>query len=391
VTPALIAVPGWLAQVKPPSTTPLPNPVQGATEDLTNLSQACDAQSSWLCQQVYERTGWAWLAGLTEWLVAKPLKILLILAIAFVVNRIARSIIKRVMERRIASEPSRLRRRLRDRTPDMLLRTGEANLRSAARLQTLSAVFRSIASVVIWFVASVAALEVLEINLGPLIATAGVIGVALGFGAQNVVRDFLAGFFLVIEDQFGVGDIVDLGPEAKGTVEGITLRATRVRDVNGVVWHVPNGQIQRVGNKSQEWARALLDIEVAYDTDLDRAQEVIERTANALAADEGWAGEILAAPEVWGVEDFTAQGIAIRVVLKTQPASQFGVMRELRARIKAAFDEAGLVMPAGGRSEVWLHDGDAPPPTSAEPASTAEPLAPRPEHHGPRGDPSETG
>ena len=360
-----------LAQVKPPSTTPLPNPVSGVTEDLTNLSQACDAQSSWLCQRVYDWTHNAWLAGLVEWFVAKPLKAVLILAVAYVVNRITRRIIKKVMLHRLQSEPGRLRSKLRDATPDVLLRTAQNNLRAEARTQTMSEVFRSIASVIIWFVAVVAVLEVFEINLGPLIATAGVIGVALGFGAQNVVRDFLAGFFLVIEDQFGVGDIVDLGGEAKGTVEGITLRATKLRDVNGVVWHVPNGQILRVGNKSQEWARALLDVEVAYDTDLDRAMQVIQATADGLAAEPAWSTEILATPEVWGVETFTDRGIAIRLVIKTQPASQFGVMRELRARITDAFADAGLTLAGAGRSDVWVHDADRAAPDGAAPDRSA--------------------
>lgn len=127
-----------LAQVKPPSTTPLPNPVSAATEDLTNLDQACDAQASWLCQQVYDRTHNAWLAGLVEWLVAKPLKVLLIIAIAYVVNRITRRIIKRVMLHRLQSEPGRLRSKLRDATPDVLLRTAQTNLRAEARTQTMS-------------------------------------------------------------------------------------------------------------------------------------------------------------------------------------------------------------------------------------------------------------
>ena len=139
----------------------------------------------------------------------------------------------------------------------MLLRSGQWDLRAEARVQTLTVVFRSLASLVVWFIAVVWILQVLGIALGPLIAGAGIVGVALGFGAQNVVRDFLAGFFLIVEDQFGVGDIVDLSPDVAGTVEKITMRATRLRDVNGTVWHMPNGQILRAGNKSQEWARAL--------------------------------------------------------------------------------------------------------------------------------------
>src|SRR5690606_4989578 len=136
-------------------------------------------------------------------------------------------------------------------------------------------VLRSVASLVIWVAAvfvAVGSLRTTNIELGPLIAGAGIVGVALGFGAQSLVKDFLTGLFMLIEDQYGVGDIVDVGP-ATGVVEGITLRTTRLRDVEGVLWHVPNGEIKRVGNLSQQWSRAVLDVPVPYETDLDRAIE----------------------------------------------------------------------------------------------------------------------
>jgi small-conductance mechanosensitive channel len=179
------------------------------------------------------------------------------------------------------------------------------------------------------------------VNLGPLIAGAGIAGVALGFGAQSLVKDFLSGIFMLVEDQFGVGDIVDVG-EASGLVEGVSLRTTRLRDVEGTVWHVPNGEIHRVGNKSQQWSRALLDVQVAFETDVDQATRVIKA-----AADEVWHSEevgpsVLEEPEVWGVEGFGPTGIAIRLVVKTQPADQWKVLRELRSRIKVALDREGI-------------------------------------------------
>ncbi len=264
---------------------------------------------------------------------------------AFLVSRISRWFIGRTMHRLLLPASGARLSKLRERTPNVLLRTGDQwSLRADARIQTLTIVARSLVSLLVWFVALVWILEVIGVNLGPLIAGAGIAGVALGFGAQNIVRDFLSGFFLIVEDQFGVGDIVDLG-EAAGTVEKITLRSTRLRDVQGVVWHVPNGEILRVANQSQEWARALLDVQVSYDTDLDLAQQVIADTANTMAADPDWALEILDSPEVWGVEAFTPTAMAIRVVIKTRPAAQFGVMREFRQRIKKAFDENGIVIP----------------------------------------------
>jgi small conductance mechanosensitive channel len=314
-------------------------------DGLNTLEDACGDDPSWVCRRVFEDTDNATLAAIAEWFVAKPLTILLIVLLAFIVSRIARWAIKRVMRRLGDPEKSETRQRIRDKTPNVLLTTGDWNLRAEARIQTLIVVFRSIASLIVWFIAVVWILEVLGVALGPLIAGAGIAGVALGFGAQNVVRDFLAGFFLIVEDQFGVGDIVDLSPDVAGTVEKITLRSTRVRDVNGTVWHMPNGQIMRAGNKSQEWARALIDLEVSRDSDLELVQQVIGETAAEIARDPAWSHEILESPEVWGVEALTPGAVTIRLVVKTRPASQFGVMRELRLRLKRALDDAGIDMP----------------------------------------------
>ncbi len=358
-----------LAQVKPPApSTTLDNPADDLVEEI-------------------QRT------GVLEWLATRGLAVLIIIVVAFVVNRIARFAIRRSLERMIdTSRDSRLRRRLMKATPAILQRTTEGRLRTEARVQTLISVFRSVATVLIWFVAVGAVLGVLKIDLGPVIAGAGVIGVALGFGAQNIVRDFLAGFFIIVEDQFGVGDIVDLG-DAKGTVEKVSLRATRVRDVNGAVWHVPNGQILRVANKSQEWARAVLDVEVTYDTDIVRAEQLIEEVATGLAADPAWAAEILEGPEVWGVESFTGTGVVIRCVIKTQPASQFGVLRELRGRLKAAFDDNGIVMP-GARDTITLRDergaaATAPGTGAVSDAGGDRPSPSAPQPHPRRGDAAE--
>jgi small conductance mechanosensitive channel len=312
---------------------------------LKTLDDACGSEPSWVCRRVFESTDNAALAATAEWLVAKPLAILGIVLLALVVSRLARWMIKRVMHRVLQPKNAERAKRLRERTPNVLLRSGQWDLRAEARIQTLTVVFRSVASLLVWFIAAIWILDVLGIALGPLIAGAGIAGVALGFGAQNVVRDFLAGFFLIVEDQFGVGDIVDLGPDVVGTVEKITMRSTNVRDVNGTVWHVPNGQIMRAGNKSQEWARALIDLEVSPDSDLELVQRVIGETAAEMATDPAWSFQILEAPEVWGVEALSSSAVTIRLVVKTRPASQFAVMRELRLRLKRALDAAGIEMP----------------------------------------------
>jgi small conductance mechanosensitive channel len=188
-------------------------------------------------------------------------------------------------------------------------------------------------------------LDTLGINLAPLIAGAGIAGIALGFGAQSLVRDFLSGMFMLMEDQFGVGDVVDAGV-ATGTVEGVSLRTTRLRDIDGVVWHIPNGTILRIGNKSQQWSRAVVDVPVTDQADAGVATDVIREVAEAIWHDPDFASVILAEPSVLGVESLAPGRVVIRVVVRTQPQQQWRVERELRRRIKAAFDSAGIALPS---------------------------------------------
>src|SRR4029453_1631600 len=201
------------------------------------------------------------------------------------------------------------------------------------------------ASFAIWTLAGLMALGTIGLDLGPLIAGAGIVGVAVGFGSQNLVRDFISRIFILMEDQCGVGDVVAAGP-ATGTVEGVGLRTTRLRDVSGTLWHIPNGEIRRVGNRSQGWARALVDVEVAYSTDLEAATRTIERVAHELHVDEKGAPRLLGPPEVWGVEELGPDGIRVRLVAKTRPLEQWNVARELRARLKAALAEPGTEVAA---------------------------------------------
>jgi small conductance mechanosensitive channel len=211
-------------------------------------------------------------------------------------------------------------------------------------------VLRSLVSFTILLFAGAMVLGELGIELGPLIAGAGIIGLALGFGSQSLVRDFLSGIFILVEDQFGIGDIIDLDRQTSGVVEAVSLRTTRLRSVDGTVWHVPNGDIRRVGNMSQHWSRALLDIEVAYATDLARAQEVIRDVAHELWTEDK---HILEEPDVWGVENLGPNGVVIRLVVKTTPSEQWRVSRALRERLKAAFDAEGIEIPFPQRT-VWM-------------------------------------
>jgi small conductance mechanosensitive channel len=245
---------------------------------------------------------------------------------------------------------------VREMTPDVLLETGQHNLRASQRVEALASILRSIASFVIWTVAAFMVMGQLGVDLAPLIAGAGIIGVALGFGSQSLVKDFLSGLFILIEDQFGVGDIVDLG-EATGTVEVVSLRTTRLRAVDGTVWHVPNGEIQRVGNKSQHWSRALLDIEIAYANDVEHARTVIKKVADQVWNEQE---DVIEEPDLWGVENLGANGVTLRLVVKTRPSQQWVVSRLLRERIKAAFDEEGIEIPFPQQTVWHRTDGMAP-------------------------------
>ncbi|SPT49317.1 mechanosensitive ion channel family protein [Actinomadura madurae] len=274
-----------------------------------------------------------------------PLSTLFWIIVTFVIALIVKNIVHRMITRvtlRMAEGTMSERVRERSRTvfegsPALL------NKRRAQRAQTLGSVLRSVASIIIMGTAAFSILGSLGLNLAPILASASVIGVAVGFGAQNIVKDFLAGLFMLLEDQYGVGDFIDVGT-AKGTVEAVTLRVTRMRDMDGVVWYVPNGEIKKVGNESQNWGRAVLDIPVDIHEDTEKVKEILQATADTLAADSAWSELILEEPSVWGVQALAGDAIVIRVVLKTAPGRQGDIARELRERVKRAFDEAGVTV-----------------------------------------------
>ena len=335
------------------------------------IQDACGDQPGVLCRQVYESTHDRTLAQVVDFVVGKPLTIVAIILAAAIVNRLARRAIRRGL-RRLAS--GGLRERIgaaRRRTPMSMLDTdtGEISVRSTQRVEALSTVLRSVASFAIWTVAAFMVLGEFGINLGPLIAGAGIIGVALGFGSQSLVRDFLSGIFILVEDQYGVGDTVDLG-EATGVVEVVSLRTTRVRSVDGTVWHVPNGAIDRVGNKSQHWSRALLDVQVGYGTDIAHAREVIKGVADDVWREQpGW---VIEEPELWGVEALGPHGVELRLVIKTQPSRQWDVSRLVRERLKAAFDarasrSRSRSRPCGTGRPTTARPRRRPPRAAAEP------------------------
>jgi len=213
--------------------------------------------------------------------------------------------------------------------------------RRAQRIRALGSILRNASSVAIFGIAGVVILGDLGINLAPLLASAGVVGIAIGFGAQNLVRDYLAGIFMLLEDQYGVGDVISVG-NATGTVETVNLRTTRLRDVNGIVWHIRNGTIDQVGNESQGWARAVLDFPVPYEADLARTRALLEQAAEAMWRERSWRKVMLEKPEVWGAQSISSSQVTMRMVARTAPLRQWEVEREMRARVKHALDDAGI-------------------------------------------------
>lgn len=334
--------------------TPPADLFQVTPEEIRVACEVPSAEEAGLvCRNVYTWTENDLLARAAGWLASAPLKIVTIFVVAIIVNRVLRRLIRKTVTELSDNQARERKARLARLTPKPLRPTEEHHpLRAAARAETIGSVLKSISSMAVYSIATLMALAEVGINLAPLIAGAGVIGVALGFGAQSLVKDFLSGLFMLAEDQYGVGDVIDVG-EAVGTVEVVNLRTTRLRAVDGTVWHVPNGEILRVGNMSQQWARALLDIEVAYDTDLERAMEIVKEVADEVFHADEWRVDMLEEPEVWGVESLGADGITIRLVIKTQPGQQWKVTRELNRRMKARFDAESIEIPFPQRV-MWM-------------------------------------
>jgi small-conductance mechanosensitive channel len=306
------------------------------------IEPQCAESDGW-CKVVGKITKVDWLANSASWLVAKPLTILLILVIAVIIKSLARKLIDRMTRTNGGRKVPALLRPLRERAPQAL--GSLLSERRAQRARTIGSVFKSITSVVVYGTAFMMILAELGVNLAPVLASAGILGVAIGFGAQNVVKDFLSGVFMMLEDQYGVGDVVDVG-EASGTVEAVGLRITTMRDVNGTVWYVRNGEILRVGNSSQGFAVAVVDVPIGYGADVEQATDIIGTTATQVTDSEPASNDVLEPPEVLGVERVSAsEGIMLRLTVKVRPGRQWAVQRQLRARIMAAFEDAGIPGP----------------------------------------------
>ena len=297
------------------------------------------AATSGLCDFVYDKTNSRWLAESSYWVLVKPVTIVLIILIAFVIRAIIHRAVDRLIKHTVAENEAggSLLRPLRSRLPNALTLPNE---RRNQRARALGSVLRSIASAVVFSIAAMLVLGEIGINLGPLLASAGIAGLAIGFGAQNLVKDFIAGLFMLLEDQYGVGDVVDVG-ETSGTVEAVGLRITTIRDAAGVVWYVRNGEIVRVGNKSQGWAVVNIDVPVGF-VSVEQATAVLREAAEAFAADPEFADDFIDPPKVLGVEQLTAEGAVLRTTVKTSNEAQWRIGRELRRRLTEALERAGI-------------------------------------------------
>ena len=333
-----------------------------AQVDASGLSDACGSEPSFVCEWIWDISGNERLAEVLAWSVEKPLKILLILLGSYIANRILNKAISTVVERLVKERPlledeeksDALVARVGRRAKARLQKNRERAERSRQRAKTLGGLLSTVATLTTCSLGLLLVLGEIGFDLGPLIAGAGIVGFAVGFGAQSAVSDFIAGIFILVEDQYAEGDFVDLG-EASGTVERVSLRTTVLRDVHGAVWVVPNGEIRRVCNSSQIWARSVLDIDVAYDTDIDLAASVIKEVADDLWKEDLETATIIEEPEIWGVQNFGADSISIRLAVKTEAGEQWSTARKIRARLKKAFDENGIEIPFPQRT-VWVRE-----------------------------------
>jgi small conductance mechanosensitive channel len=295
------------------------------------LASACGRDPGIACRFVWDVSHDSGAADLTKVYLAGPVTVALRIAFVLALALAVRSVTNRAVDR--------VTRHAAESAVDTSLMPFRERRRQ--RAEALGSILRSATSVVVFGIAGIQIASDLGLNLAPVLASAGVVGVAVGFGAQSLVRDYLSGIFMLVEDQYGVGDVIDSG-DATGTVEAVSLRVTRIRDVNGVVWHVRNGTINRIGNESQGWARAVVDFPVAYQQKLPSVREVMKRTATDMWHEPRWQDVILEEPEVWGVQSISSDCIVMRLVAKTIPLGQWEVARELRERLKIAMDASDV-------------------------------------------------
>ena len=279
----------------------------------------------------------------SKWIIEIPVRIVVIVVVALLLRALVHRVINRIVRPVHVGAVPRILRPFKERIENSawLESAGLMSERREQRAATIGSVLKSAASFTILVITSLLVLSELQVDLAPFIAGTSIVGVALGFGAQNIVKDFLSGMFMMLEDQYGVGDVIDF-EKATGTVEGVGLRTTRLRDVNGTVWYVRNGEVLRVGNKSQGFAQVVLDVPIDAAADIEQASRAIEQVSAALRSEQDWAPVFLTEPELLGVERMSREETVLRVVARVRPLEQWRVARELRRRIRIRLDHLDI-------------------------------------------------
>ncbi len=314
-----------------------------AATSADEIDVVCGNQGA-VCEVLYEWTDSELFAEATSFIIGVPVKIVFIAVLALILNKFSRSGIRR------------LTKRLGTATADHgdAVVTERSVARAEERASTIDSLLRSLSTAFIYGAAMILMLEVFGISLIPVIASAGVLSLAIGFGAQSVVEDLLRGVFMLAEDQFGVGDRVDIG-SVNGYVERVTLRTTVIRDTTGTLWHVPNSQIDWVANEAQKSSRATIEIGVSYTVDLEEATNVLQLAAEDLTNDPDWSDIVQRPPEVSGVQELGDDAINIRVIVWVEAGARRRFERVLRRRLKEALDAAGVEMP-NRQVDVWVRN-----------------------------------
>lgn len=277
-----------------------------------------------------------------------PIRIVLILLGAVLSRWILMLLVARAV--RSVEAGSRIKLKIASQLPDEL--SPLANARLVQRTKTMGSVLNNFITWTVVILALTMVLSELGVAIGALAAGAGLVGAGIGFGAQSLIKDLISGLFIVAEDQYGVGDSVNLG-EISGSVESVGLRVTQVRDVDGVLWYVRNGEILRVGNHSQGWARAVVDIALDYNTDIQKAKRVIEDTAAQVVSAPGNTEKVLGEPDVWGVHLLNGDQVVIRLVQKTKQGKADDIARDLREALKGNLDAAGIAL-ASAKQNIFV-------------------------------------
>lgn len=310
------------------------------------------------------------------------LRIAVIIVVCVVIGYVLRIIIRRI----VLTIVSGAKKTARVDDTQALDRSPLAAVRVVQRTRTLGSILSNIVNITLVIVALVMIVSLIAPNLlGSLTLLTAALGAGLGFGAQNIVKDVLNGIFIVAEDQIGIGDVVDLGL-ATGIVEYVSIRVTHVRDVNGTLWYVRNGEVTRIGNMSQGWSRVILDLGVPYDADLDAFEEAILETATAMSKDPKWRSRILERPEIWGLESISGDTMIVRLVMRTRSNAKDDVAEELRVQLKRTVDGLGIKLPQlnstvlSGIDGAQRVRGARPPKTRPVPtnANLAKPVLERP-------------